>query len=397
VKDKADDGRDARADAGPGAKPRSGHLVPPGTVFAEEAPREESPAEAKAWEAGDDVTIIGLRSRPELNGKNAKVLGPASTSDSAGAALRYLVELPASGTTKSTTQLSVKADNLERASPPSPRQGVSDPPEPCRTSRVFNASFEKLRSKADAEGAGADAAARNMARARGRAHPQPFTGRDKDEVLRVPVHFVPAEEGGNGPSAKVVVVDPRGRGADGSSSDEEKMGIAPGRIRPPISSAEPLWKRPRYRCVPAVEEPQAEPRRSLGSPAPSVEVTSPSAVGGVQQPWAGGSASTARSGTSPHIGAERLQHGGSVPPSDAALDGRWTLSVSQAAQKEDQAGNQKRKLEEKKIMMLETMTKQIQTCLTKLQDRTLAEASREKYQDMLQMLKDQMAKISGKG
>lgn len=76
-----------------------------------------------------------------------------------------------------------------------------------------------------------------------------------------------------------------------------------------------------------------------------------------------------------------------------------TMACSAAARQEDKKCSDlvgKRKaVEEEKKKMLAKLTGQIQLCLEKLQNSSLDEAGKEKYQDLIQSLKVQMAKISG--
>jgi hypothetical protein len=79
--------------------------------------------------------------------------------------------------------------------------------------------------------------------------------------------------------------------------------------------------------------------------------------------------------------------------------GNLTLTVSAEAQQEDkvlQGAKEKRKaLEESRTKMLDKLTKQMQLCIARVQSDELDEPSREKYQDMLMVIKSQMDKLSG--
>merc|ERR1712187_787387 len=83
----------------------------------------------------------------------------------------------------------------------------------------------------------------------------------------------------------------------------------------------------------------------------------------------------------------------------AASRGNLTLTVSEEARQEDKAfkdAKEKRKaLEESRKEMLAKLTRQVQLCLTRLQDDSLDEQKRENYQEMLSSLKMQMNKLSG--
>lgn len=74
------------------------------------------------------------------------------------------------------------------------------------------------------------------------------------------------------------------------------------------------------------------------------------------------------------------------------------LVVSEVARQEDRARKEQQEkkaaLEESRRNMLAKLTKQLQACLARVQSDELDEAGKEKYQDMINTLKSQMAKIS---
>lgn len=76
-----------------------------------------------------------------------------------------------------------------------------------------------------------------------------------------------------------------------------------------------------------------------------------------------------------------------------------TLTVSEVAREEDRVAKEtkdkRRALEESKIKMLDKLTKQLQLCIARVQSGELDENAREKYEDMIMKLKEQMGKITG--
>merc|ERR1712032_66219 len=85
-------------------------------------------------------------------------------------------------------------------------------------------------------------------------------------------------------------------------------------------------------------------------------------------------------------------------PGTGTLPVQHTLLVSDVARKEEQAVKEskekRRALDESKNKILERLTQQLQLCLSKLQGPHLNDQGREKYQDIIQSTKGQMAKVS---
>merc|ERR1712217_264781 len=79
--------------------------------------------------------------------------------------------------------------------------------------------------------------------------------------------------------------------------------------------------------------------------------------------------------------------------------GHLKLAVSEAARAEDKTAREnsikKTAIEAGKKKMLEKLTTQLKTCLARIQSGDLDETAKEKYQDMIAVLKGQMAKVSG--
>merc|ERR1712217_937148 len=93
----------------------------------------------------------------------------------------------------------------------------------------------------------------------------------------------------------------------------------------------------------------------------------------------------------------------SVPPPLAAFQptpgGHLKLAVSETARAEDKTAREnsikKNAIEEGKKKMLEKLTTKLKTCLARIQSGDLDDTAKEKYQDMIALLKMQMTKVSG--
>eukprot|EP00928_Gymnodinium_smaydae_P014721 TRINITY_DN15418_c0_g2_i2.p1 TRINITY_DN15418_c0_g2~~TRINITY_DN15418_c0_g2_i2.p1 ORF type:complete len:416 (-),score=44.14 TRINITY_DN15418_c0_g2_i2:90-1271(-) len=204
--------------------------------------------------------------------------------------------------------------------------------------------------------------------------------RQKDQfseaVLNKPLTFVPQAEV-DVSCKKVTVVDPKAeeRRKRGEVSDDDDDDIPEvGKIkvpRPVIPVATSTWK------------PEPQQQQSWPQEWPS-EATAPDAA----SDFAPAVSSSANQWTS----AADTDFAGS------SSKGRFKLSVSQAAQKVDKAHEdlraKKAAILEKKKVMLSKLTRQLQDCLGKLQDDSLDDASREKYQDFITTLKTQMTALS---
>lgn len=331
----------ASAPEEPCASADSDPSVCPGKVIAESSAR---------LAPGDRVMLVGLRSKPELNGKLAKILAAGQGANDSG---RCLVELAGSA-----AQLSVKLDNLRRpafASPADASQTTTEAEHDGAAapngagSKLFQANLRRLREKAVDEAqqpAGPQGRGTNGGKS---GHQRARQEEDVDEVLREPVAFVPAEAGPSDPSRKVQVFDPRGHGANDSDSEDDDF--VPGRIKPPLRS-DPLSEM--YSPQPALYEPKAD------ICAPGVPSTRPLV---------------------------------------ADTQGNFSLSVSTTAKEQERVATHNASVhtsvDERKKVMLANLTQQLQLCIRRIQDPGLDERAKEKYQDMIDALKAQMAKVTG--
>jgi len=358
----------------------------------------------RRWTIGDSVLVDGLKSRPELNGRQAKVVD--TLPQPGGGPARLLVQVQGL-----TAHLAVKPDNL-RPGPPAgigadgvegggAARAAEAAGEGAEGARHFGANLDRLRARASAEASG---------RGRGRGKGGRYShDDDPDQVLRQPVNFLPAADD-HEPIRKVTVVDPRGRGVGDGMSDEE-LDFKPGRIkRPKLAdplAAEPI---PIVRSWSTAQRPQpSQGVRSQDQPQdrPPQQPQQP------QQPHQTHQTQQTQQRT-PEQSPEQKPAAPEKPepnrtPHFALSAGRrtkmiggggnLTLTVSDVARDEDhaklKAAEQRVAAEEKRKKMLATLTQQIKVCLTRLQAGDLDDAGKEKYQDMVASLKAQMEKISG--
>lgn len=336
---------DASATKEPCANAASDHSVYPGKVIAESNPR---------LVPGDQVMLVGLKAKPELNGKFAKILtAPRGTNGYE----RCLIEVAGSA-----EQLSVKLDNLQRSTSTPPAESPADSgmaaadvkqegaPASGSGGKLFQANLRKLREKVVDE-------ARQPAGPKGRsnsdgkfAHQRSHQEDNPDAVLQEPVMFVPAEAGPSHPSRKCQVIDPRGHGV-GELSDSEDD-VVPGRIQRPLRS-DPLSE--------MIDSPMSFLHEAAAD------------VGALGAP--------------------------PTRPLVPDVQGNFSLSVSSAAKEQERVVSHNAtvhsSVDDRKKVMLANLTQQLQLCIRRIQDPSLDERAKEKYQDMIDALKAQMAKVTG--
>lgn len=199
-----------------------------------------------------------------------------------------------------------------------------------------------------------------------------------DEFLhdRDPITFVAAAEGTKGPSRQVVVIDPRQRGGERSDSPE-----------PPRCVVPPLR---------VTVRPPRHTRSWHNGPVHSRDGSVSSGGASVPPPAAWRGAANGSAGNEGVVNGSTVN--GATFAGEAPQANKFYLSVSETAREEDTVAREKearrQTLEEGKRKMLATLTQQLQQCLTRLQGQNLDESTREKYQDIIQSLKAQMAKVS---
>lgn len=366
-----------------------------------------------AFQEAEMVRLCALEKRPALNGCKAEVLRVNDPSQPG----RIVVKL------ESGSQLAIRPENLQQivaASPELPPKSPKSPkvsekaepankaagPDPAKSS-VFGAAFAKLKAKAEAEARG-ELPERKKPREKedldkrggigsslpaGQARRElvmgssttPTQSKDNKEVQeeeepakkRDPITFVAAEGRHEPPSRKVTVIDPRRPKRQlEEESDDEDVGI-PGVVRP--------------RCPPGTKENGGPPRQPTSPPQKAAKAT-PEPV--CQMPAA-----------PPRGLAKTVVPTSPVPSKTFASPLRrpnmplqnMTLVVSDDAREADKAqkelAEKKRAMEDGKRQMLEKLTKQMQICLSKLQNPELDDKAKERYQDMITTLKNQMSKI----
>lgn len=376
-------------------------------------PRLSQTVAGVAFKETEMVRLCALEKRPELNGCKAEVLRVNDPSQPG----RIVVKL------ESGSQLAIRPENLQQIvaaspdlrpkSPKSPKlsEKPAEPankaagPDPAKSS-VFGAAFAKLKAKAEAEARG-ELPERKKPREKedldkrggigsslpaGQARRElvmgssttPTQSKDSKEVQeedepakkRDPITLVAAEGRHEPPSRKVTVIDPRRPKRQlEEESDDEDVGI-PGVVRP--------------QCPPGTKENGGPPRQPTSPPQKAAKAT-PEPV--CQMPAA------------PPRGLAKTVPTSPVPSKTFASPLRrpnmplqnMTLVVSDGAREADKAqkelAEKKRAMEDGKRQMLEKLTKQMQICLSKLQNPELDDKAKERYQDMITTLKNQMSKI----
>lgn len=374
-----------------------------------EAERTATPPRAECpFEVGDEVMLVGLQNRPELNEKRA-VVTKTSVLDqpgrciitiqgrSAPLAVRWENMRAVSRSSENARSKSETSEPTQRRAPtesPAGSPALRPKPEPHSApgeesaaatkgqpplsepavprSQLFSANLERLKARAKAEASGE--VPRGPANTRrggvGSAHPAGSQWRvqKQEPPPPEPIHFVAAEDQPAVPSRKVIVVDPRGRGrrSDGKDSSDDDI-PEPGHIPLP-----PKRHPPSPELGPMVEVPV-----TLTTSAAAAMVHSALLPPAATAPAAAPTASS---------------------PATAGKRRHMTLVVSEQAKEEDEmhreTAHKKRAIEDQRRKMLEKLTTQLQVCLARVQAGDLDDLGKEKYQDMISSLKEQMAKIS---
>jgi len=358
------------------------------------------------------VSLQGLVGAPELNGRT----GVCGQLDQVKG--RVTVVLDGDGRSVAVRPACLAA--MEDAGPKDAKAGTSMPPrapsseaepgagvgapmsEQIRTEPVpgglFQANLARLRVKADLEASGERPWLRDPRRDRqngwshsggkgsgpGYAHSsgQQCRGQQgQGAAAWAPINFVAEVEAPSWAKRSVFVVKSRGAPASDSEGESEKLPDIPGRIIPPVRRT-------------SKAEGQASRQRS---PPPAALAVSAGNVAQLQ--------STQRPESPPFTPVTPVAPVAPVTPvapvvsdvSDVPValvaTGNLTLVVSGPCHEENQ--EKKRRLQESKKQMLEKLTRQLQLCLSRLQDSSLSEQSREKYEDMIASVKGQITKISG--
>jgi len=414
------------------------------------------PRPAAAFRRGDIVRLHGLKAAPHLNGLTGTCeeweessgrwkVRLSSSDETKAVKLDNLV-------IESAAPTSLGTGDEQSCAASSCGPNVAEPA--SRTSgRPFEAALQKLREKAEAEERGekpARASTQACSQRYGVGDPREREQREKQatsgagryhpadfwEIPREPIAFVTAEEPALAPSRKVVVVDPRRQGKpeeDRDSSPEPEIG----RIVPPVAIApKPQWRAAHYSTstwsssvssswtesaaatsssadwcsspagvaptstivpvVPVVAAPvaSASPAPPVTSAAMAPVAAAPSVfeVGG-REPHAEMASVSAQTISAPSTSDEVAD----LQPAGGSH--HLTATFSDTAREEDRAARdvkeKRRVLDESKRIMLDKLTKQLQTCLAHVQSGSLDERAREKYQDIIMQLKSQMVKVTG--
>jgi len=312
------------------------------------------------------------RGRPvaSLNGMPGSVFSAAGNRDSAAHSKPSVSGAPVAASSSSLTGASPHSSHRSCGS-----QSAHPP------SNLFEARLEKLRERAEKE----DRVVRKgKSKGKGRVD-------FRDSVLLEPVAFVSAKDPPSDPSRKVVVIDPRRArrdGEDNSDSDSDSLEPPHFCITPPIrgTTATPPCDQWYSRLTPMEGPSAAEKTVDMAT---CFEKQGAVLSGHVAQP------NSVPGCTEQQMGSPPAAPGA---PAAATMPVQHTLLVSDAARKDEQAvkdnREKRRALDENKKKILERLTQQLQLCLSKLQGPQLDDQGREKYQDIIQSIKGQMAKVS---